>query len=465
MDKKIMNMAKQIANYIKKEELCLFFGSGITTVHWNNLYENNYSSTIPNYSNYLKMQMIRNEFTDESDFLRKIKDIISRSSLNGNYLNELLNFNIKHIWTTNYDNNIELILNKSNILYDKIYKEEQLKNMETIERRVLYKINGDIDDLQNAVITQEQYEKQQERMNLFSSFLEKELLIKKFLIIGYSFSDNIFLKSIAKLNNYFNNATNICFNITDEESFKKQEWFFRDLENRYNIKSIVLKSYDDIEEFILKIKYFCNKDNIYISGSKNLERSRNDKVLIKEVSNFFLSLFKSNFKIYSNHGEFLGYHLGASATQFSHTTGMSLSEYVNIVPIYSNDDSKRYREETIKNTKITILMYGDNDNLSSGILEEFFISYENDNLIFPLFFTGKTPKIIYEFMLKHKLYFSELDPYWDDLNKIYDLNTAYKTICNIISHINEHYSDIKRNKNVIKDIFYKFIEDLNNDLE
>ena len=397
MNKNLELQASTIAKYIKNQELSLFLGSGITTVHWDELFKNEKKYDKLNISSYLKLQLLANTQTDFSDFIRKMKVILKDAKLNNKYLETLLKLNIKHIWTTNFDRNIEKTMDENTLNYDAIFKECKLKNIESFEKKILYKINGDIEDLENAVITQEQYEKHQERINLFSSFLEKELLVKKFLIIGYSFTDNIILKSIAKLNNYFNNATNECFNIIDKKTWNKKKAFYQDLKKRYNITSIVLNSFDDVDDFINRIKYYCFIDNIYISGSLNLEANRNNQELINDLYKFFEVCFTNNYKIYSNHGEFLGYHLGACATKYAYIKNKNYNDYVNIVPIYIDEYKCQYRKSSINKTSFTILMYS-NNQISNGMVEEFLLSYQNNNCIIPLFFTGKTPRILYEFM-------------------------------------------------------------------
>jgi len=461
MNKLLDDQAYLIAKYINNGELSLFCGAGITSVTWNNLYADK-EFRKKNLSNYVKLQLIANKQTDFTDFIRLMKESLDTSKLNGDYLNILLNLNIKHIWTTNFDKNIENVLVHNNINYDSISKESKLKNIESSNKKVVYKINGDIDDLENAVLTQEQYEKHQERMNLFSSFLEKELLIKKFLIIGYSFTDNIVLKSIAKLNNYFPNATNECFNIIDKKTWKEKRLFFEDLKKRYNITPVILNSYSnaDINSFIEKIKYYCFINNIYVSGTLNLEKNRNDLQLIKNINTFFDGLFSKKFKIYSNHGEFLGYHLGASATRYAYKNNININEITNIIPIYVDEHSERYRKSSISNTSYTIIMFS-NDDIAHGMIEEFIISYDNNNLIIPLFFTGKTPNIIYQFMKENKILFPELDPYWNDLEKMTTLENSLPIITNIIKHKQSEHLKFNRNQS-IKESIYEFLKKWHN---
>ena len=457
MDNVLEKQSQIIAEYINNGELSLFLGAGITSVVWDTLFEDK-TFNKSYLSNYLKLQMIANSHTDFSDFIRKMKSILNLATLNGKYLSSLINLNIQHIWTTNFDKNIEKILEDNNQNYDSIYKECKLKNLESVNKKVIYKINGDIDDLENAVLTQEQYEKHQERINLFSSFLEKELLVKKILIIGYSFTDNIILKSIAKLNNYFDNATNECFCIIDKKSWKKRQFFYEDLKKRYNITPVLLNSYNEIDEFVEKIKYHCYINNVYISGELNLEKNRNNSNLINGISNFYTQLFTKGLKLYSNHGEFLGYHLGASATKYAYENNKVFNDITEIIPIYLNEDSTKYRKALIGKTSVTIMMYG-NDTISKGMMEEFIISYENNNLIIPLKFTGKTPEIIYKFIEDNRILFPELDPYFDDLGKITSLETASHKIPSIILAIQNNKSKIDRHTS-IREKVYAYINEL-----
>lgn len=458
MDKNLEQFAHIIADHIKNGELSLFLGAGITSIQWKELFENEKKYDKPYLSNYLKLQMIANKFTDFSDFIRKMNSILDRATLNGDYLDILVNLNIKHIWTTNFDKNIENSMIRNNINHEVIFKESKLKFIESSYKKIIYKINGDLNELENAVLTQEQYEKHQERINLFSSFLEKELLVKKFLIIGYSFTDNVFLKSIAKLNNYFDDATNECYNIIDNKTWKKKKFFYEDLKKRYKITSIVLKKYDELDCFIKRIKHYCFLNNIYISGSLNLEKNRKDEKLIRSVNSFFENLFERNFKLYSNHGEFLGYHLGASATKYAFKHNLDFNELVSIFPIYLNEHSEEYRKTMISQTKAIIIMFSE-DRISEGIIEEFIIAYENKNIIIPLHFNGKTPQVIFSFMIENKILFPELDSFWDDMQQMTSLTDSSLLIYKIISCIQKDDAKIKRDSQ-IRDLIYSFIKPL-----
>jgi len=102
-----------------------------------------------------------------------------------------------------------------------------------------------------------------------------------------------------------------------------------------------------------------------------------------------------------------------------------------------------------------------NDDIAHGMIEEFIISYDNNNLIIPLFFTGKTPNIIYQFMKENKILFPELDPYWNDLEKMTTLENSLPIITNIIKHKQSEHLKFNRNQS-IKESIYEFLKKWHN---
>jgi hypothetical protein len=120
-------------------------------------------------------EKIVNEFTD-SDVETENHRIIAR-----------LPFNT--IWTTNYDNLIE-------VAHSKIYKKVDVKGEVDdlfINRDnracILYKMHGDKDKPSRAVLLKEDYEKYYYTHEPFISILNSELITKSFLFVGFSFTD------------------------------------------------------------------------------------------------------------------------------------------------------------------------------------------------------------------------------------------------------------------------------------
>lgn len=461
----VKKCALELSKLIKNKNLSLFFGAGITGTSWDTLVKS--VTTNKNnieYTFYQKLQYKYNNCEKNSFYANVYNtiNIANYSKKTDEYLNKLFSYNeIKNVWTTNYDKHIDHLLNK---YFTKIViNEKDLIFHENDFDKILYKINGDITDLENSVITLEQYEKHQERTNFFKTFFEKELFSKSILFIGYSFSDDVVLRTIAKLNNYFNNLTNCCYTIVSKEEYNKKNEFYCDLNKRYRIKPIILDNYEYIKDFIDLVDYYYRSNNIYISGSLNLDKNRKNIAVINNLKSFFEQLFESGYKLYSNHGEFIGYHLGATATKFAKINKTVPNRYLEMNPIYEDDNQKKYRQDMISKTKFSVFVYG--EQKSTGMIEEFKLSINNSNLIFPFPNTGKTPSIIFNFIMQNLSLFKELNEIGSDFAELQNVewHNCIKVILKILAYFKNKDYYFERTPDETERIIDKFNEYLSKD--
>ena len=70
-----------------------------------------------------------------------------------------------------------------------ISKESDLISCDLNKNINIFKLNGDIRDIQNAVITKNDLEKYPDYHNYYLAFFKRELITKTFLFLGYSFTD------------------------------------------------------------------------------------------------------------------------------------------------------------------------------------------------------------------------------------------------------------------------------------
>lgn len=93
------------------------------------------------------------------------------------------------IWTTNYDKLIEEAFHHAGRRVDVKSAVEQL----AVHRRdtdvTLYKMHGDVDHPQHAVLTKDDYECYENGRQAFTTHLLSHLLSKRFLFLGFSFTD------------------------------------------------------------------------------------------------------------------------------------------------------------------------------------------------------------------------------------------------------------------------------------
>lgn len=136
------------------------------------------------YANQYGIPELKKVINNNINILNKQNDLIA----------ELTNFNFKTIWTTNFDTLVEKTLADKNILTNIISDEKNLPNTKCLNRINIYKLNGDINHLNEIVITQEDIDSYNKNHELFLTFLKKELVTNTFLFLGYSFKDTRIVK-------------------------------------------------------------------------------------------------------------------------------------------------------------------------------------------------------------------------------------------------------------------------------
>lgn len=106
----------------------------------------------------------------------------------------------EHIITTNYDHLIENVKNPSISDYVVIKNDSDLLS-EKVNRKYIIKMHGDIDEIENIVLKEDDYLNYSKNHELIETYIKSLLIDKIFLFVGYSLNDNN-LKLILSYINY-----------------------------------------------------------------------------------------------------------------------------------------------------------------------------------------------------------------------------------------------------------------------
>lgn len=110
------------------------------------------------------------------------------------------------IITTNYDHLIEDVNNPNASKYTVIKKDNEL--LYKTGNRYVIKMHGDIDDVKNIVLREDDYLNYSQNHPLLETYIKSLLIDKTFLFVGYSLNDNN-LKLIMSYIDYFVKETNV----------------------------------------------------------------------------------------------------------------------------------------------------------------------------------------------------------------------------------------------------------------
>ena len=94
----------------------------------------------------------------------------------------------EHIITTNYDHLLENVNDPRVSKYAVITKDDDILSKKG--RNYIIKMHGDIDDIENIVLKEDDYLNYSQNHIIIETFIKSLLIDKTFLFVGYSLNDN-----------------------------------------------------------------------------------------------------------------------------------------------------------------------------------------------------------------------------------------------------------------------------------
>lgn len=336
-------------------------------------------------------------------------------------------------WTTNYDKLIEKSLDHVGKIVDVKYTKQHLAK--TIHGRdvILYKMHGDVDHPDDAIISKDQYEKYFRSHGAFINTLSGDLISKTFLFIGFSFTDPNLEYILSRIRVTFqeNQRKHYCFfrEIKQDAGETNESFHYRKTKHalaindllRFNIHVLLLKEYGEITEILKEIEDRFKRKTVYISGSAHEYGAWDTEKAESFISTLSKELIRNNFKIVS------GFGLGVGSSVIN---GVLEEIYINkkeklkdqllLRPFPQGDKGKEkwreYRNDMISYAGISIFIFGNKfENgevvLAKGVKEEFDISAEQNTILIPIGATGFIAKELWDEVVNNynKYYSNEMD--------------------------------------------------------
>ena len=312
-----------------------------------------------------------------------------------------------NIWTTNFDNAIELNYQNQGYLINKVFRDSDFSNIEINKRINIFKMNGDISNLEGIVATQNDYERYIDTHRIMLMFFKRELISSTFLFIGYSFTDHLVLECLSEINRYLGDAT--AFHYTIMKNNPTNPYFMHfvdDLEKRYHIRVLLVDDYSDVLSIITELNHRIRNKRVFISGSFSSYKKEIEEyshTISKELSS---QILRNDYRIVNGIGRRFGTHLIGYANEFLAKQGIKdFERYLIIKPFVGNKkdspiEKKRSREKVIGKCGSAIFVFGELDgnsiNKTSGVLEEFEIAKKQHKTIIPIAYPGMISERIWD---------------------------------------------------------------------
>ncbi|WP_339361353.1 SIR2 family protein [Streptococcus equi] len=323
---------------------------------------------------------------------------------------------ISTFWTTNYDKLIEKALeNNMKKPYVKT-KDEQLRGTNHNFDAIVYKLHGDVETPEDAVITRSDYEEfGYNKRKLFREVLEGDLLTKTFLFLGFSFEDPNFNYVIGRLRVLLdekNTRKHYCImkrvqDADEDYEYKKarQELQIEDL-NRYGIFTYLVNKYDEITEILSTLVDRFRRKTIFISGSAYSYSAYSQKTGENFIHKLSFELSKNGYHIVNGYGKGVGEFVLNGVADYCLTHKSKINDFLTLMPFPQNsslgiDLDKLYkenREQMIESCGIAIFLFGNKEaeDIASGVMDEYELSKKHGLVCLPIEYTGGASKEIYD---------------------------------------------------------------------
>jgi hypothetical protein len=321
---------------------------------------------------------------------------------------------ISAYWTTNYDKMIETALRSAGKVVDVKHEVAQLKT--TIPNRdvVLYKMHGDVDHPEDAILTKDDYEGYFRKHEPFVTTLSGHLTSKTFLFLGFSFSDPNIDYVMSRVRVMLHNAPKQHYCIMrrerrgddeHEETFeyrKRQQSFLVKDFARIGVHTLLVDEYEHITLILKAIEREYRQRTIFISGSADEFKKWGNANAHKFVANLSRSLIEKHYSVVTGFGRGIGPSVIAGALEPILQERLRYRQSQLIArpfPVAIKGKRERektyraYRKEMVKMSGIAVFLFGNKQgdigfDRADGVEQEFELAVEKGLRVIPVGATG-----------------------------------------------------------------------------
>ena len=325
---------------------------------------------------------------------------------------------IDTFWTTNYDSMIESALKDAGKVVDIKHCIEQLPVSVHKRDVVVYKMHGDASLPNQTVLIKDDYEKFHLTRNDFFTALRGDLLTKRFLFLGFSFTDPNIDYILSRIRSSYNEnqKEHFCIlrkvqeingeNIADfEYRERKQKLFINDLQ-RVGINVLLVNQYEEITEILHEVEQAEKRKTIFISGAAEDYSPYSQQEVEQFVSSLSQEILKLGYRIVTGFGLGIGSSVISGSIKYLMEQNLKIDEdHLILRPFPQNKEGKdlwsAWREDMISYAGISMFLFGNKLQgesvvLSDGMQKEFDISKRNGNILIPVASTGYMAKQLWE---------------------------------------------------------------------
>jgi hypothetical protein len=467
MDKHAEHYVETFVKELEEENVAIFAGAGLSVaagyVDWKKLLQpiaHELELDIDQEHDLISIaQYHLNEKQNRSGLNRALIEQLSPGHAPTDNHRILARLPIKTYWTTNYDKLLEDSLKAAGKIPDVKYTLDHLKLTRPKRDAIVYKMHGDIDHPDDAVLTKDDYERYQSTRGQYITALSGDLVAKMFLFLGFSFTDpNLdYILSRVRISLHGKPRDHYCIfkkcnrsGFASDDAFKyaeiKQHLAINDLK-RFGVQTLLVDEYSDITALLKQIENRFQRKTVLISGSAHEYGSWGTERAESFVRSLSQALIRNDNKIVSGFGLGVGSQVitGVLEELYQHQ-GKRLHDQLILRPFPQGADAQKqwetYRQEMIAHAGIAVFIFGNKWQAGSvvpanGVRREFEIAKANGLLLIPIGATGYMAQELWQeitdnfdrYYPKHP----ELKPLFDLLADTSDSKRLIDTVVDIIN--------------------------------
>lgn len=404
---------KQFTQQALDERISLFMGAGGSCdagyPNWANLFlpvAKDLGTTIDESTDYYRLAQYYSNNFGAAELRKRINERINKNNYKSPLLEELTKIGFSNVWTTNFDNAIETNYQQQDILINKVFRDSDFSNIDFNKRINVFKMNGDVTNLEGIVATQSDYERYADSHRIMLMFFKRELISSTFLFIGYSFTDHLVLDCMSEITRYLGESSNYHYAIMKNDSNNPNfRYFIEDLEKRYHIRVLLVNKYEEIPCVLAELNSRIRNKRIFISGSFSSFDTGIEEFSHALSKSLASALINSDYRIVNGIGRRFGTHLIGYANECIAKQGIKdVGKYLIIKPFVGMDKSaakekRRTREKVIGQCGAALFVFGETDGnavrAASGVFEEFEIAKKQHKTIIPIASPGMVSEVIW----------------------------------------------------------------------
>lgn len=448
---------KQFSQHALDERISLFLGAGGSCdagyPTWADLFAplaKELGTPIDETTDYYRLAQYYSNNFGTPELRKRINERINRNSYKSPLLEELIQVGFTNVWTTNFDNAIELNYQQRDILANKVFRDADFSNIDINKRINIFKMNGDISNLENIVATQSDFENYSDSHQVMMMFFKRELISSTFLFIGYSFTDHLVLDCLSEINRYLGESATYHYAIMKNDSNNPYfKYFIDDIERRYHIRVFLVNDYNEIPMVLAELNQCIRRKKIFISGAFSSFETQITEFSHSLSQNLTKNLFDNDYRIVNGIGRRFGTHLIGYANEYLAKQGIkNIEKHLIVKPFVGNKEGaeiekKHLREKVIEQCGTAIFVFGEQDynsvDKTSGVWEEFQIAVSQHKNIIPIAYPGFISEEIWKKLKSNITAYPYLEKYIDLLTSEQQTDAISRTIVQILDTV--QYTD------------------------